>query len=456
MKNRVVLVVDDEKNQREMLVGFLNKKGYQAIGCSTAHEVISIIKEQPVDVVLTDHQMPEMTGLELLTRIKKINPEIIVIVFTAYGTIEMAVQAMQDGAYHYLTKPVDLDELSVILKKGTDYLQLREENRELKRILNERFSFDQIVSASSQMEEVLNLVTRVAKTDTTILVRGESGTGKELIAQAIHFHSLRADRPLIKINCAALPETLLESELFGHEKGAFTGALTLRRGRFEEADSGSIFLDEIGDISLSTQAKLLRVLQDKKFQRLGSNKTIETDCRIVAATNRDLEELIQEGTFREDLYYRLNIVPIVIPPLRDRKEDIPKLVDHFLEKFNLKCHKQIKGITREARDILLKYNYPGNIRELENIIERALVLTRHEVIDEDDLPIQIKTTPKAERQIETGDFGNQLAASERLMLLKALENNAWIQTRAAKELGISERVLRYKMKKHKIQRNKKE
>ena len=249
MKNRVVLVVDDEKNQREMLTGFLIKKGYQAIGCQSAPEAISMIKEQPVDVVLTDHQMPEMTGLELLTQIKKINPEILVIIFTAYGTIEMAVQAMKDGAYHYLTKPVDLDELTVMLKKGTEYLQIREENRELKRILQERFSFDQIISASNQMEEVLNLVTRVAPTDTTILIRGESGTGKELIAQAIHFHSLRADRPLIKVNCAALPETLLESELFGHEKGAFTGALNLRRGRFEEAEGGSIFLDEIGDIS---------------------------------------------------------------------------------------------------------------------------------------------------------------------------------------------------------------
>ena len=276
MKNRVVLVVDDEKNQREMLTGFLIKKGYQAIGCQSAPEAISMIKEQPVDVVLTDHQMPEMTGLELLTQIKKINPEILVIIFTAYGTIEMAVQAMKDGAYHYLTKPVDLDELTVMLKKGTEYLQIREENRELKRILQERFSFDQIISASNQMEEVLNLVTRVAPTDTTILIRGESGTGKELIAQAIHFHSLRADRPLIKVNCAALPETLLESELFGHEKGAFTGALNLRRGRFEEAEGGSIFLDEIGDISLSTQSKLLRVLQERTFQRLGSNRTMES------------------------------------------------------------------------------------------------------------------------------------------------------------------------------------
>jgi len=452
MKNRVVLVVDDEKNQREMLVGFLIKKGYQAIGCKSAHEAISIIKEQPVDVVLTDHQMPEMTGLELLTQIKKINPEILVIIFTAYGTIEMAVQAMKDGAYHYLTKPVELDELTVMLKKGTEYLQIREENRELKRILQERFSFDQIISASSQMEEVLNLVTRVAPTDTTILIRGESGTGKELIAQAIHFHSLRADRPLIKVNCAALPETLLESELFGHEKGAFTGALNLRRGRFEEAEGGSIFLDEIGDISLSTQSKLLRVLQEKTFQRLGSNRTIESDCRILAATNRDLEKSIQESTFREDLYYRLNVVPIVIPPLRERKVDIPKLIDHFLEKFSVKCHKSIKGMTREARDILLKYHYPGNIRELENIMERAVVLTRPDVIDEDDLPIQMRSTLVKETTAGTSHTRGRLAASERQLIVEALENNGWIQTRAAEELGISERVLRYRMKKHRIQR----
>lgn len=453
MNNRVVLVVDDEKNQREMLVGFLVKKGYQAMGCQNALEALSIIKEQPVDLVLTDHQMPEMTGHELLTQIKRINPEILVILFTAYGTVETAVKAMQEGAYHYLTKPVDLQELTVILKKGTEYLHVREENRELRKILQERFSFDQIVSASSQMEEVLNLVTRVAPTDTTVLIRGESGTGKELIAQAIHFHSQRANRPLIKVNCAALPETLLESELFGHEKGAFTGALNLRRGRFEEAEGGSIFLDEIGDISLSTQSKLLRVIQEKSFQRLGSNKTIQANCRILAATNRDLEKSIQEGTFREDLYYRLNVVPILIPPLRERKEDIPKLIEHFLEKFGLKCHKPIKGLTREARDGLLKYNYPGNIRELENIIERAVVLTRHEVIDEDDLPIQMRPAPAEEMPIGKDHSGNQLEITERRLVMRALENNEWVQTRAAEELGISERVLRYKMKKHHIRRS---
>ena len=453
MNNRVVLVVDDEKNQREMLVGFLVKKGYQAMGCQNALEALSIIKEQPVDLVLTDHQMPEMTGHELLTQIKRINPEILVILFTAYGTVETAVKAMQEGAYHYLTKPVDLQELTVILKKGTEYLHVREENRELRKILQERFSFDQIVSASSQMEEVLNLVTRVAPTDTTVLIRGESGTGKELIAQAIHFHSQRANRPLIKVNCAALPETLLESELFGHEKGAFTGALNLRRGRFEEAEGGSIFLDEIGDISLSTQSKLLRVIQEKSFQRLGSNKTIQANCRILAATNRDLEKSIQEGTFREDLYYRLNVVPIFIPPLRERKEDIPKLIEHFLEKFGLKCHKPIKGLTREARDGLLKYNYPGNIRELENIIERAVVLTRHDVIDEDDLPIQMRPAPAEEMPIEKDHSGNQLEITERKLIMRALENNEWVQTRAAEELGISERVLRYKMKKHHIRRS---
>ncbi|MGA1791177.1 MAG: sigma-54-dependent transcriptional regulator [bacterium] len=452
MNNRVVLVVDDEKNQREMLVGFLVKKGYQAMGCQNALEALSIIKEQPVDLVLTDHQMPEMTGQELLTQIKRINPEILVILFTAYGTVETAVKAMQEGAYHYLTKPVDLQELTVILKKGTEYLQVREENRELRKILQERFSFDQIVSASNQMEDVLNLVTRVAPTDTTVLIRGESGTGKELIAQAIHFHSQRANRPLIKVNCAALPETLLESELFGHEKGAFTGALNLRRGRFEEAEGGSIFLDEIGDISLSTQSKLLRVIQEKSLQRLGSNKTIQANCRILAATNRDLEKSIQEGTFREDLYYRLNVVPILIPPLRERKEDIPKLIEHFLEKFGLKCHKPIKGLTREARDSLLKYNYPGNIRELENIIERAVVLTRHEVIDEDDLPIQMRPAPAEEIPIAKNQSGNQLKITERKLLMRALENNEWVQTRAAEELGISERVLRYKMKKHHIHR----
>lgn len=452
MKNRVILVIDDEKNQREMLVGYLAKKGYQVIGCRSAKDAISIIKDTPVDFVFTDHQMPEMTGMELLSHIKEINPEILVIVFTAYGTIEMAVQAMKEGAYNYLTKPVDLEELTMIIKKGSEYLQLREENRELKRILHEKFSFDNIISVSKQMEEVLNLVTRVAKTDTTVLIRGESGTGKELIAQAIHFHSLRADRPLVKVNCAALPEPLLESELFGHEKGAFTGAINFRRGRFEEAEGGSIFLDEIGDISLSTQAKLLRIIQEKEFQRLGDNKSIEADCRILTATNRDLEQSIEDGTFREDLYYRLNVVMISIPPLRQRREDIPKLIEYFFEKFNLKCHKQVKGITREARDLLLKYNYPGNIRELENLIERAVVLTRHDVIDVEDLPVQVRKTQAEGAVSESDPLGKQLAITERSMIIRALENNAWVQTRAAEKLGMSERVLRYRMKKYNIRR----
>jgi transcriptional regulator with GAF, ATPase, and Fis domain len=359
---------------------------------------------------------------------------------------------MKEGAYDYLTKPIDLDEFLLLLKKGSEYLQLREENREMKKILQERFSFDNIISASKPMEEVLNLVTRVSKTDTTVLIRGESGTGKELVAQAIHFHSLRAERPLVKVNCAALPETLLESELFGHEKGAFTGAINFRRGRFEEAESGSIFLDEIGDISLSTQAKLLRVIQEKEFQRLGENRTIEVDCRILAATNRDLEKSIKEGSFREDLYYRLNVVPIVIPPLRERKEDIPELIEYFLEKFNVKCHKNIKGLTREARDFLLKYNYPGNIRELENIIERAVVLTRDEVIDTDDLPIQIKKMPAEDPTPVAGPMEKQLEMREMAMILESLKKNGWVQTRAAEELGMSERVLRYRMKKYNIHR----
>jgi len=452
MKKRVVLIVDDEKNQRQTLVGFLNKKGYQAIGCENAVNAVSIITEQPVDFVFSDYQMPEMTGMELLFQVKDINPEILVIIFTAYGTIEMAVDAMKQGAYDYLTKPIDLEELSMILKKGTEFLQLREENRELRNILQDRFSSDQIISVSKQMEGVLNLVTRVAQTDTTVLIRGESGTGKELIAEAIHFHSLRSNRALIKVNCAALPETLLESELFGHERGAFTGAINTRQGRFEEAGGGTIFLDEIGDISLNTQVKLLRVIQEREFQRLGDNKTFTTDCRIITATNRNLEMSIKNGTFREDLYYRLNVVPILIPPLRQRREDIPKLIEHFLEKFNLKCHKQVKGLTREARDMLMKYSYPGNIRELENIIERAVVLTRYEVIDVDDLPLQIAKHPAEEAILDSTPLGRQLAGREKDLILKALKNNSWIQTRAAEELGISERVLRYRMKKYNIHR----
>lgn len=445
-----ILVIDDEKNQREMLKGFLAKKGYHTLIAGNAQDALSLIKREHVDMVLTDFQMPGMSGQELLVEIKKINPSLLVVIFTAYGTVERAVTAMKSGAYDYLTKPIDLQELLLVIQKGCDYLHLIEENRELREMLSQRYSFDNIISASGKMEEVLSIVSRVAKTDTTVLIRGESGTGKELIAHAIHFNSARSRRPFIKVNCAALPDNLLESELFGYEKGAFTGAFQRRIGRFEEADTGSIFLDEIGDMSFALQAKLLRVLQEGEIQPIGGKSDLKVNVRIIAATNRDLEKGLEEKGFREDLYYRLNVVPILIPPLRERKEDISKLIDYFLEKYNLRCHKEIKGVTKEVRDVLMKYHYPGNVRELENIIERAIVLTRYEYIVLQDLPKNICAVSPEEDTI-LGNMSNldQVVADlEKEMIVKALRLHQGVQTKAAVALGISERVLRYKIKKY--------
>ncbi len=447
-----ILVVDDEKNQREMLKGFLSKKGYHMDICSNGDEAVKIVKKKQIDIVLTDYQMPEMSGQELLIKIKEINPSILVILFTAYGTVERAVTAMKGGAYDYLAKPIDLDELLIILQRGVNFLHLKEENRELRQMLSQRYSFTNIISGSSKMEEVLSIVSRVAKAETTILIRGESGTGKELIAHGIHFNSLRANRPFIKVNCAAIPENLLESELFGHERGAFTGAVQRRIGRFEDADSGTIFLDEIGDMVLPLQAKLLRVLQEKEIQRVGTNAMQKIDVRIIAATNKNLEKGMKSGDFREDLYYRLNVVPIFLPPLRERKEDIPKLMDFFLEKYRQRCHKKIKGYTKEAGDVLAKYRYPGNVRELENLIERAVVLTRHECITVDDLPPNLYQWNNEHDRDKDGLFDQSMDEAvfslEKRMILEALNNNKWVQIRAAEQLGISERVLRYKMKKY--------
>ncbi|MGA1826623.1 MAG: sigma-54-dependent transcriptional regulator [bacterium] len=450
-----ILVVDDEKNQREMLKGFLTKKGYNTFVCSNAKDAIAIIIEKQIDMVLTDYQMPEMTGQELLEEIKKINPSILVLIFTAYGTIERVVKAMKSGAYDYLTKPIDLDELLIVIKRGSNYMHLMKENSELRQILTERYSFDNIISMSGKMEEVLNIVSRVAKTDTTVLIRGESGTGKELIAHAIHFNSLRAERPFIKVNCAALPDNLLESELFGHEKGAFTGAIQRRSGRFEEANKGSIFLDEIGDMSLHLQAKVLRVIQEKEIQRIGGSGQ-QVDVRIIAATNKDLEEGIREGSFRQDLYYRLNVVPILLPPLRDRKEDISELIAFFLKKYSMKTHKNIKGVTKETNDLLFKHDYPGNVRELENIIERAVVLTRHEYITIQDLPQNLCPIPHENdlsgNSIENKGFlEGSVSALEIKLIKEALLANDGVQTKAAEALGINERVLRYKIKKYNIE-----
>ncbi len=448
-----MLIVEDERSQREMLEGFLHGQNFSVSSVEAGERALDEVRQGTFDLVLLDYKMPGMDGIQTLREIKKINPELAVVMMTAYGTIETAVEAMKEGAADYLTKPIDLDELLLLIEKVSEKILLLRENKELKQKLRERYRFDQIVCGSSAMEEVMNLTGRVAKSEATVLIRGESGTGKELIANAIHYASPRATRPFIKVNCTALPENLLESELFGHERGAFTGAIQRRIGRFEQAHTGSIFLDEIGDLSPALQMKLLRFLQEKEFERLGSNQTIKADVRVMAATNRDLEEGIRRGTFREDLYYRLNVIAVFLPPLRERKGDVPLLIDHFLQKYSQKNRRAIPKISKEARDLLLRYAYPGNVRELENIIERSLVVSRGDVIATRDLPFQVREgmqEAKLSNDSKEASLNTMLSEMERDLIMKALDEHGGVQTKAAQSLGISERVLRYKMKKYRI------
>ncbi len=441
-----VMVVDDERTQLEFVGGFLRKAGFEVVLMESAGRALERFRKEPFDLVLTDQRMSEMSGLDLLTQCRGVDPEVAVIIMTAYGSIETAVSAMKDGATDYLTKPLNLEELLLRIERVKRSHQLVRENTQLREALQERHRIEGIIGESGQMQEVLDLVRRVAPSDATVLLRGESGTGKELIAKAIHYASERRTGALVKVNCAALPETLLESELFGHEKGAFTGAFAMRKGRFEIADGGTLFLDEIGDLPAHLQAKLLRVLQEKEFERVGSNRAITTDVRIITATHRDLEQLMREGSFREDLYYRLNVVTIILPPLRERRQDLPALIEHFLRKFAEKNSKPIQGFSRDARDALLRYDYPGNVRELENLVERAIVLTRDDVVSLGELPLTIKET-RAGADDQT-NLSAVVEGMERRMIVEALDAAGGIQTKAADNLGISERALRYKLRKY--------
>jgi two-component system NtrC family response regulator len=448
-----ILVVDDELAQRELLGGFLAKRGWSVELAAGGAEALALLRRTAVDLVLADYKMPDLSGIELLKASKQLNPEVPVVLITAYGSIASAVEAMKAGAYDYLTKPIELDELVHLIHRVTERRQLLTEVQELRTQLRERFRVEGIIGDSGQMQEVLSLVARVAPTPSTVLIRGESGTGKELIAKAIHYNSPRRDRPFVKVNIAALPETLLESELFGHEKGAFTGATERRIGRFEAAEGGTLFLDEIGDLPLALQVKLLRVLQEREVERLGSHHPIAVDIRILAATNRDLERAVRERHFREDLYYRLNVFPIVLPPLRERREDIPLLIELLLQTFAARLGKPVTAVSRQAMDVLMKYDYPGNVRELENILERAVILARHAAIYVEDLPLHLHEAPPeetGETHTRHASLPEVLDAIERQMLLRALECHGGVQTRAAIELGISERVLRYKLRKHQL------
>ena len=448
MPNRFhILVVDDEPVQREMISGFLKKQSFEVSAADSAERALELFRQDAFDLVLADQRMAKMSGLELLQAVHAINPETPVILISAFGTVETAVAALKQGALDYLTKPVNLDELLHRIQQVRDRYRIINENRELREALRERYRIEGIIGESGQMLEVLSLVRRVAPSEATVLIRGESGTGKELIAQAIHFASPRARGPLVKVNCAALPEALLESELFGHEKGAFTGAIASRQGRFELANGGTIFLDEIGDLPLHLQAKLLRVLQEREYEKVGSSRSVKVNVRILAASHRPLEALIKSGLLREDLYYRLNVVTIFIPPLRERRSDLSLLIDHFLQRFAEKNGKTIRGLTHEARDVLLRYDYPGNVRELENLIERAVVLTRDDIVGSGDLPLTVQDS-EAEDEKQGTNLTVAVEALERRMIRDALARSDSVQTHAAELLGISERALRYKLIKY--------
>jgi DNA-binding NtrC family response regulator len=453
MKDVRILIMDDEASERDRIAGYLTQKKYDVLAVASVQEAMDAVKRERFDAFVTDCNIPGVDALRTSDEARRVNPDMAVIIMTAYGTIETAVKAIKAGAYDYLPKPIDLEQLVMLIERISERRDLIQENTELKELLIDRYKFDEIVSTSHAMEEVLNMAGRVAASSATVLLRGESGTGKELLAKAIHYHSPRANAPLIKVNCAALPETLLESELFGHEKGAFTGATARRTGRFEAADRGTLFLDEIGELTPGMQVKLLRVLQEREFERIGGNETIKVDVRVIAATNRDIEKALKAGAFREDLYYRLNVVSVVIPPLRDRKEDIPGFLDFFIKKYSGENKKSITGISAETRDLLMRYTYPGNVRELENIIERAVVLSKKGIITTADLPIHIRTaTSEGSTSVQKlkGSLNETLDTVERGIILEALKETGGIQTRAAAKLGISERVLRYKLKKYTI------
>jgi DNA-binding NtrC family response regulator len=444
-----ILIVDDEESQRKQLAGFLEKQGFDVITAASGSEAIRACQERHFEIALIDLKMPEMDGIELLGKLKEKSPEMQVIMMTAYGSVETAVEAMKLGAYNYVGKPINLDELKVNINRALESHHLLAENRFLKEELKERFKDIQIIGKSKAIQAVLSTVSRVAKTKSTVLIRGETGTGKELVARSIHALGDRSEQPFIPVSCAALAESLLESELFGHEKGAFTGAIRRREGRFELANGGTLFLDEVGDIPLETQVKILRVIESQEFERLGGKETLKVDVRMIAATNQDLEEKIKEKTFREDLYYRLNVISIFIPPLRERKEDVLVLVDHFLDKANRKCGKTVEGITPAVKDLILSYDWPGNVRELENVIERGVVLSRTNVIDKDDLPYFGLAGGTADEATATL---RSLKDVERVHILKILDHADWNLNKTADILGIHRNTLRLKMKEYGIQR----
>ena len=450
MKPRI-LVVDDESSHRQMIEAVLSAEGYEISQADDGQTAIVAVEDRFYDLVIMDIRMPKISGIEALKKIKSISPGIPIIIMTAYASVGNAVEALKSGAYDYLIKPLDIEELKILVVKALRFRQLEQENVYLKERLNNRFDFSKILGRSPVMNSLFETMALVAPSEATVLIVGDSGTGKELIASAVHQNSPRKDRPLIKVNCAALPETLLESELFGHEKGAFTGAIARKQGRFQLAHKSSVFLDEIAEMAPATQAKILRVLQEREFEPVGSSQTFKVDTRIIAATNKNLEEEIKAGRFREDLYYRINVVTLVVPPMRERREDILLLADFFLKQYAEKNNRPIKGFTPRAVDLLMRYDWPGNVRELENVVERAVIMARGDMITPlefpdvlQDLDEEAKASPLA---LTTG---RSLKEVEKAMILRTLEETGGNRTHAARILGISRRTLQLKLKEYGI------
>jgi DNA-binding NtrC family response regulator len=441
-----ILIVEDEPRMRRLLEISLGEDGHSVQTAEDGEKGLAALRKNNINLVVTDLKLPGMNGLEFLEEGKRLNPALPFIVMTAYGSVETAVDAMKAGASDYVLKPFTMAEMKLVINKELDVQQVRDENRRLKEALGKRYHFQNIVGRSKKMQEVLALVERVAPTNSTVLIGGESGVGKDLIARAIHQNSRRAGGPFVKINSTAIPDTLFESELFGFERGAFTGALASKPGKFELADKGTLFLDEIGDVPAPIQVKLLRVLQEREFERLGGTKTLKVDVRMIAATNRDLRAALEEGTFREDLYYRLNVVPIDIPPLREHKEDVPDLVNHFLSRFAAESEKRIEGIAPAALGALADYHWPGNVRQLENVVERAVALTSGPVIDVQD--IHLDGTPGKTPAAAQNNFlpeGMTLEQWEDSMIREALRRANGNKSQAARLLGLSRNALRYRL-----------
>lgn len=457
MKSRI-LVVDDEESIREFLEIMLKKEGYEITLAEDGLRAKDLLAKKSFDMIISDLQMPGMTGIELLKHVKDTAPEIVFMMITAFGTTENAVEAMKMGAYDYITKPFKIDEVRLNIQNALRSKNLETENRSLRKELNKEYSFQNMIGNSPIMHQIFDMIKRVSQTPTNVLITGESGTGKEVVAKSIHFNGPLKDRPFVTVNCGAIPENLMESEMFGHKKGSFTGAITDKVGMFEVADGGTLFLDEVGELPLSIQVKLLRAIQERVIRRVGATDDMKVDVRIIAATNRNLEEMVKSGTFREDLYYRLNVINIKTPSLRDRKDDIPLLAQHFLRKYNERLNKNIQSISAEAMEMIIKYNFPGNVRELENLIERTVALEAGATILPESLPPMVNTPSgrkmASSNEIEVTEEGLDLdkvmGQIEKELLVKAIHAAGGIKKRAAKLLNISFRSMRYRIEKYNL------